>query len=50
MRYAPIIYPVALTAMATEPDAATFLAYMRSGEARPIFLALGSRVLGDRWP
>jgi len=46
--HSPIIYPVALTATATNPDAADFLAYMRSPKARPIFEAQGFTGLGDR--
>jgi molybdate transport system substrate-binding protein len=43
----PIIYPVALTANATVPDAAAFLAYVRSSAAKPLFQAQGFTVLGD---
>jgi molybdate transport system substrate-binding protein len=43
----PIIYPVALTANATDPDAAAFLAYVRSSAAKPLFQAQGFTVLGD---
>lgn len=43
----PIIYLVALTANATHPDAATFLAYVRSDKAKPTFAAQGSGVLGS---
>ncbi len=43
----PIIYPVALTAGATHPDATAFLAYIRSGRARPLFEAQGFTVLGS---
>ena len=42
----PIVYPVALTANATHPDAAAFLAYIRSGQAKPLFEAPGFTVLG----
>jgi molybdate transport system substrate-binding protein len=42
----PIVYPVALTANATHPDAAAFLAYIRSGQAKPLFEAQGFTVLG----
>ena len=42
----PIVYPVALTASATHPDAAAFLAYVKSGKARPLFDAQGFAVLG----
>lgn len=41
----PIIYPVALTAHATHPDAAAFLAYIKSIRARPLFEAQGFSVL-----
>jgi len=41
----PIIYPIALTANASHPDAAAFLAYVRSGKARPLFEAQGFTVL-----
>lgn len=33
----PIIYPVALTADSTNPDAPAFLAFLRSARAKPIF-------------
>ena len=46
----PIVYPAALTATATLPDAAAFLAYIRSDEARTIFAARGFTVLTPgRW-
>jgi molybdate transport system substrate-binding protein len=41
----PIIYPVALTAKATHPDAAAFLAYIKSAKAKPLFDAQGFTVL-----
>ncbi|HEY7689370.1 MAG TPA: molybdate ABC transporter substrate-binding protein [Dongiaceae bacterium] len=41
----PIIYPIALTAGSTHPDAAAFLAYIRSAKARPLFEAQGFTVL-----
>ena len=41
----PIIYPIALTASATHPDAAAFLAYIRSAKAKPLFEAQGFTVL-----
>ena len=41
----PIIYPIALTADASHPDAAAFLAYIRSAKARPLFEAQGFTVL-----
>lgn len=37
----PIIYPVALTASQTHPDASAFLAYLKSGSARRLFEAQG---------
>jgi molybdate transport system substrate-binding protein len=43
----PIIYPVALTAKAAHPDAAAFLAYIKSAKARPLFEAQGFAVVGD---
>src|SRR5262249_1209586 len=42
----PIIYPIALTSTATSPDAAAFLAYIRSDKAKPLFEAQGFTVLG----
>ncbi len=42
----PIIYPAALTADAKSPDAAEFLAYMKSDKAKPLFEAQGFTVLG----
>lgn len=44
--HAPIIYPIALTATASHPDAVAFLAYVRSGGAKPLFEAQGFTVLG----
>jgi molybdate transport system substrate-binding protein len=41
----PIIYPVALTADAKHPDAAAFLAHVRSDKAKPLFEAQGFTVL-----
>ncbi len=41
----PILYPVALTAGAAHPDAAAFLAYIRSAAARPLFAASGFSIL-----
>jgi len=41
----PIIYPIALTADASHPDAMAFLAYIRSAKAKPIFEAQGFTVL-----
>ena len=43
----PIIYPVALTANATHPDAAALLAYIRSPKAKTLFEAQGFTVLND---
>jgi len=43
----PIIYPIALTASATHPDAAAFLAYIKSDKAKPLFQAQGFTVLGQ---
>jgi len=43
--HAPIIYPIALTATASNPDAAEFLAYIRSPKAKPLFEAQGFTVL-----
>jgi molybdate transport system substrate-binding protein len=40
-----IIYPIALTASATHPDAAAFLAYIKSAKAKPLFEAQGFTVL-----
>jgi molybdate transport system substrate-binding protein len=42
----PIIYPIALTASATNPDAAAFFTYIKSGKAKPTFEAQGFTVLG----
>ncbi len=42
----PIVYPAALLAGATHPDAAAFLAYIRSSKARFLFEAEGFSVLG----
>jgi len=42
----PIIYPIALTASANHPDAAAFLAYIRSAKTKPVFEAQGFTVLG----
>jgi molybdate transport system substrate-binding protein len=43
----PIIYPIALTTAASHPDAATFLAYIKSARAKPLFEAQGFTVLAD---
>lgn len=42
----PIIYPIALTANATHPDAAAFLVYIRSTKAKALFEAQGFTVIG----
>ena len=41
----PIIYPIALTAGSTSPDAAAFLAYLESAKSRPLFEKQGFTVL-----
>jgi molybdate transport system substrate-binding protein len=41
----PIIYPIAITASASHPDAAAFLAYLKSAKAKPLFEAQGFAVL-----
>jgi len=41
----PIIYPIALTANASHPDAAAFLAYLKSARAKPAFEAQGFTML-----
>jgi molybdate transport system substrate-binding protein len=41
----PIIYPIALTAGTTNPDAAAFLAYIKSDKSKPLFEAQGFTVL-----
>jgi molybdate transport system substrate-binding protein len=41
----PIIYPIALTASANNPDAASFLDYIKSAKAKPLFEAQGFTVL-----
>jgi molybdate transport system substrate-binding protein len=41
----PIVYPVALTANATHPEAARFLAYITSAKAKSLFEAQGFTVL-----
>ena len=43
--HAHIIYPIALTAGASHPDAAAFLAYVKSAKAKPLFEAQGFTVL-----
>jgi len=42
----PIVYPIALTSTATNPDADAFLSYLRSVAARPAFEKQGFSVLG----
>lgn len=42
----PIIYPIALTANVTHPDASEFLSYIRSTAAKPLFEAQGFTLLG----
>jgi molybdate transport system substrate-binding protein len=42
-----IIYPIAITASATHPDAAGFLAYLKSSKASPLFEAQGFTVLSN---
>ncbi|WP_224007662.1 molybdate ABC transporter substrate-binding protein [Aureimonas sp. SA4125] len=41
----PIVYPVALTAEAADPDAAAFLAFLQGGTARALFEEQGFTVL-----
>ena len=41
----PIVYPIALTAGASNPDAAAFLSFLRSPAARPAFEKQGFTVL-----
>jgi molybdate transport system substrate-binding protein len=43
--YPPIIYPAALTASSKNPEAAKFLAYLRSDAAKPFFEKQGFSVL-----
>ena len=42
----PIVYPVALTAASTNPDAPAFLAYVRSARAAPLFKEQGFTLIG----
>jgi len=42
----PIVYPVALTAGAANPEATALLAYLTSAKAKPVFQAHGFTVLG----
>jgi molybdate transport system substrate-binding protein len=46
----PIIYPLALTAASTNPDAAGFLAYLESPKAASLFEKQGFKVLGQATP
>lgn len=46
----PIIYPVAVTKDSTNPDAATFVAYLRSPEVKPVFEKQGFTVLNKPVP
>ena len=41
----PIIYPIALLAGSTNPDAAAYLAYLEGAKARPLFEKQGFTVL-----
>ncbi|MCC6470084.1 MAG: molybdate ABC transporter substrate-binding protein [Alphaproteobacteria bacterium] len=41
----PIVYPIALTAGGTNPDAPGFLAYLKSAKAKPLFEKQGFSVL-----
>ena len=41
----PIVYPVALALESSNPDAAAFLAFLRSGKARPFFEKQGFTLL-----
>ncbi len=43
----PIIYPIALTASAANPDAEALLAYIKSARAKPVFEAQGFSVLSS---
>src|SRR5262245_29961516 len=43
----PIIYPIALTTKASNPDAAAFHAYLRDAKATAVFEALGFTVLNQ---
>jgi molybdate transport system substrate-binding protein len=42
----PIVYPVALTKDSANPDAAAFLAFLRSDKARPFFERQGFAFVG----
>jgi molybdate transport system substrate-binding protein len=41
----PIVYPVALTRDSTNPDAVSFLAFLRSAQAKPLFEKQGFTVI-----
>ena len=41
----PIVYPVALTATSTNPDARDFLAYLASDAAKPAYVEAGLHVV-----
>jgi len=44
----PIIYPIALIAGSTNPDAAAFFSYLLSAKAQPFFVKQGFTVLGQQ--
>jgi molybdate transport system substrate-binding protein len=46
----PIIYPVAVTKDSTNPDAAGFVAYLRSPGAKPAFEKQGFTILNKPAP
>jgi molybdate transport system substrate-binding protein len=41
----PIIYPIAIVASSANPDAAAFLAYLKTAQARPLFEKQGFTIL-----
>jgi len=43
----PIVYPVALLAASTNPDAASFLKYLESDAAKPAFTKQGFTIIGS---
>jgi molybdate transport system substrate-binding protein len=43
--YPPVVYPLALTAGSTNPDAALLVQYLRGAEARALFEKQGFSVL-----
>jgi molybdate transport system substrate-binding protein len=45
--HSPIVYPIALTTKASNPDAAAFYAYLRGTKATAEFEALGFTVLNQ---